>query len=219
MRPGVALTFLSVVALIGCVDQPTVPPDVDVQFNATGTAADKTVLCHKPGTPAEGTLEVAAAAVEAHLGHGDVLGECAGGNPNDVCTALNDPGYDGVYAEASLSGLIPVGDEKINIFAWNNDWATGGQGVFAVYFGLFGGKWYYNNFYWYPNTPWVYVEQPNGLYPPPSGQPTQWGGWRITPTDLGWGHELQDEIVWTVSCAHCPDESEPLCASGGGIPW
>jgi hypothetical protein len=36
----------------------------------------KVLICHKPGTPAEQTLEVAAAAVEAHLAHGDALGSC-----------------------------------------------------------------------------------------------------------------------------------------------
>jgi hypothetical protein len=38
---------------------------------------EKVTLCHKPGTPAEGTLEVAEAAVQAHLDHGDVSGACA----------------------------------------------------------------------------------------------------------------------------------------------
>jgi len=33
-------------------------------------------LCHKPGTPAEMTKIVPAAAVPGHLGHGDFLGSC-----------------------------------------------------------------------------------------------------------------------------------------------
>jgi len=39
---------------------------------------EKTVLCHKPGTRAEHTIEVANAAVPAHLAHGDYLGPCEG---------------------------------------------------------------------------------------------------------------------------------------------
>ncbi len=36
----------------------------------------KTVICHKPGTPAEGIIEVSDSAVPAHLDHGDSLGTC-----------------------------------------------------------------------------------------------------------------------------------------------
>jgi hypothetical protein len=37
---------------------------------------ENVVLCHKPGTPAEKTLELPSNAVAAHLRHGDHLGEC-----------------------------------------------------------------------------------------------------------------------------------------------
>ena len=37
---------------------------------------DKVAVCHKPGTPAEHTLVLAESAVDAHMGHGDTLGEC-----------------------------------------------------------------------------------------------------------------------------------------------
>ncbi len=37
----------------------------------------KVTLCHKPGTPAEHTITVAAAAVPAHKAHGDTVGTCA----------------------------------------------------------------------------------------------------------------------------------------------
>lgn len=37
---------------------------------------DKVVICHKPGTPAEKTMEVPPPAVPGHLGHGDYLGPC-----------------------------------------------------------------------------------------------------------------------------------------------
>jgi hypothetical protein len=39
---------------------------------------EKVTICHKPGTPAEKTMEVPAQAVDGHLGHGDTLGECSG---------------------------------------------------------------------------------------------------------------------------------------------
>lgn len=39
-------------------------------------AREKVDVCHKPGTPAEGTLSIAGAALQAHLDHGDVEGAC-----------------------------------------------------------------------------------------------------------------------------------------------
>lgn len=39
-------------------------------------AREKVDVCHKPGTPAEGTISIAGAAVRAHLDHGDVEGAC-----------------------------------------------------------------------------------------------------------------------------------------------
>jgi hypothetical protein len=56
-------------ACTGSVDPPVDEPEVD----ATG----KVVICHKPGTPAEQTLEIAASALDAHLGHGDTVDACA----------------------------------------------------------------------------------------------------------------------------------------------
>jgi hypothetical protein len=38
---------------------------------------NKVELCHKPGTPAEHTIEVAQSSVPAHLGHGDYIGPCS----------------------------------------------------------------------------------------------------------------------------------------------
>lgn len=48
----------------------------------------KVTVCHKPGTPAEATLEIAAPAEAAHLAHGDTQGACTGPQ-SDGCTALN----------------------------------------------------------------------------------------------------------------------------------
>jgi len=39
----------------------------------------KVTICHKPGTPAEQTMQVPQSAVPGHLGHGDVLGPCLTG--------------------------------------------------------------------------------------------------------------------------------------------
>ncbi|MBS1257968.1 MAG: hypothetical protein MAG551_01021 [Candidatus Scalindua arabica] len=42
-----------------------------------------TTICHKPGTPAEKTMEVDASALDAHLAHGDSLGACSVGGGDD----------------------------------------------------------------------------------------------------------------------------------------
>jgi hypothetical protein len=39
-------------------------------------AGERVTVCHKPGTPAQKTMSVSAAALEEHLGHGDLLGPC-----------------------------------------------------------------------------------------------------------------------------------------------
>ena len=41
-----------------------------------GKRLEKVKICHKPGTPAEKTLELPLAAVKGHVGHGDSIGEC-----------------------------------------------------------------------------------------------------------------------------------------------
>ena len=45
----------------------------------------KVTICHKPGTPAEKTMEVPQSAVDGHLGHGDYLGPCE--SPTTTTTA------------------------------------------------------------------------------------------------------------------------------------
>jgi len=42
----------------------------------TATAEKWVTICHKPGTPAEKTMNVPQSAVNGHQGHGDYLGEC-----------------------------------------------------------------------------------------------------------------------------------------------
>ena len=44
-------------------------------------AKDKTTICHKPGTPAQKTMEVPDQALPGHLGHGDTVGPCDPSSP------------------------------------------------------------------------------------------------------------------------------------------
>jgi hypothetical protein len=84
---------------------------------------EKVTLCHKPGTPAEGTLEVAQAAVQAHLDHGDVLGACVEPVP-DALTALNDRSLDGLYISATFENLEFNGGEVVTI-SCDASWSVG----------------------------------------------------------------------------------------------
>jgi len=60
-------------------------------YPVSAGAESKATVCHKPGTPAERTLVVAEAAVEAHTAHGDSVGECGGSAPlgSPMCQRLN----------------------------------------------------------------------------------------------------------------------------------
>jgi hypothetical protein len=57
-----------------CTDEPPEPAP-------TPTDTVKILICHKPGTPAEKTLEIDTEGLEDHLGHGDYLGECTEETP------------------------------------------------------------------------------------------------------------------------------------------
>ncbi len=48
-------------------------------------------ICHKPGTPAEKTLVVDDDAVPGHVGHGDYLGPCGGGETTPTETTPTTP--------------------------------------------------------------------------------------------------------------------------------
>lgn len=54
---------------------------VTLTFNYSFAGVEKVTLCHQPGTPAQKTLKVPPSAVEAHLNHGDYLGECSSDCP------------------------------------------------------------------------------------------------------------------------------------------
>ena len=56
---------------------------LSLTFVGAAYAGVKIEICHKPGTPAEKTLNVSARAMFGHLLHGDSLG---------ACSALCDPG-------------------------------------------------------------------------------------------------------------------------------
>jgi multidrug efflux pump subunit AcrA (membrane-fusion protein) len=62
--------------------------------------SQKVTVCHKPGTPAEGTLEISASALEAHLAHGDIEGPCRSATAPTAPTC-EEPGTSD--AEASLA--------------------------------------------------------------------------------------------------------------------
>jgi len=49
----------------------------EIEIRDLGAGGEpKTTICHKPGTPAEKTMEVPDSAVADHLDHGDLLGDC-----------------------------------------------------------------------------------------------------------------------------------------------
>ena len=102
------------------------------------SAGEKVTLCHKPGTPAEITLTVGAAAADAHLAHGDYLGECT--NASEGCQALNDPGLDVVQLfegeyDQTVTGSFNAGETisaditvelglTEEVFVWASIWQS-----------------------------------------------------------------------------------------------
>lgn len=90
------------------------------------TATEMITLCHKPGTPAEKTLVLPAAAARGHLGHGDYLGPCSEAPPTvptstlpisatETVTVCHKPGTPAqktlVLPIAALSGHLQHGDD------------------------------------------------------------------------------------------------------------
>ena len=65
--------------------------------------SEKVTVCHKPGTPAEGTLEISMSAVQAHLDHGDVLDACGSMAPAPLTTCEGSGTSD---AETSQEGTV-----------------------------------------------------------------------------------------------------------------
>jgi hypothetical protein len=70
-----ATIMIAVTLLSGTLGYSFSNPDV---FAAKG-GGEKINICHKPGTPAEQTLNVSVNAVSGHLGHGDFVGTCEDG--------------------------------------------------------------------------------------------------------------------------------------------
>lgn len=72
-----------------------------------GKGHDPVTLCHKPGTPAEHTITVDdSSLVQAHLEHGDYLGECRPSNPPPPPTSPPPPEVcpDGLPPDAGKDG-------------------------------------------------------------------------------------------------------------------
>ncbi len=106
---------------------------VSLTPSVTYAGANKATVCHKPGTPAEKTLEVSQSAVNAHLGHGDYTGAC-GPQLSAGCAAVNalvpDPQTDSNYYRFKvidltfLPGEVLHADITIQPLAY-----AGGQGA------------------------------------------------------------------------------------------
>ena len=82
---------------------------------------EKVPICHKPGTAAEGTLEISASALQAHLDHGDyelACGEAApltpiicqepGTSDEETSTAAGTDEDDGVACDESPQVLVSI---------------------------------------------------------------------------------------------------------------
>jgi hypothetical protein len=207
MRLAKLLALAVGVGLVACVDQPTVPPEADVQFNVTEAAADRTVLCHKPGSPAEGTLEVATAAVQAHLDHGDVLGACSGTGGVDACTAINDPGYDGQYSFVELENLIfQEGDRLILHFQCGEGALCPWQFDIFVMLSPDFLPLPFDNFYWTTQREdYVLVVLPDCDI----GPICTLEAWPEGPVVLQWGSVYgEGNFTWAASCVHDPPNPE-----------
>ncbi len=104
-----------------------------VTVGSVSAGQEKVTVCHKPGTPAEATLEIAAPALNAHLGHGDYEGACTGPQ-SDGCTALNavvpDPQTDPYLYVFVVSDLDFFPGETIHVDMTVT--ASASSGVVAV---------------------------------------------------------------------------------------
>ena len=65
--------------------------DCTVSSDDSSSSDDKVTICHKPGTPAEHTINVSINAESAHLGHGDTLGVCGVDTEADALVETGTP--------------------------------------------------------------------------------------------------------------------------------
>jgi hypothetical protein len=85
--------------------------------NGDGNGQEQVTICHKPGTPAEHTIVVARPALDAHLGHGDILGACE--TDLQVCADSAEPTATGVVLEegqefcVSAEGEVDLCDDAL----------------------------------------------------------------------------------------------------------
>lgn len=79
---------------------------------AQAAPKEKVTICHKPGTPAEKTMQVPAEAVKGHLGHGDTEGTCEPVTPTGCAAAVSDVCIDGDGIASPQPGSfeVEVGD-------------------------------------------------------------------------------------------------------------
>jgi hypothetical protein len=71
-------------------------------------AQDKVTICHKPGTPAEKTMDLPPQAVAGHIGHGDTMGPCEA--PTTTSSSTTTTTMRPTSCAAAVSDLCIDGD-------------------------------------------------------------------------------------------------------------
>jgi hypothetical protein len=72
-------TVVSIIVIYQ-LEAPLVMPTAVAPLLPPPPEGGNVTICHKPGTPAEKTKIIPQSALKGHLGHGDTLGPCRGGN-------------------------------------------------------------------------------------------------------------------------------------------
>jgi len=80
-----------------------VDDDYDGEVGGNEEGEERITICHKPGTPAEQTLEVTASSLDAHLAHGDTTGAC--GSQGEGTPAGDE--YNADYKQVRIEVLWP----------------------------------------------------------------------------------------------------------------
>jgi len=91
---GAWFAIISSIILLSGITSITIYQDVFA-------ASEKITICHKPGTPAEQTMDVPSIAVEGHLGHGDTMGAC------DQVPPPPTTGFSEIQCDCQFGGTTP----------------------------------------------------------------------------------------------------------------
>lgn len=95
---------LLLVFLVACL---TLPAAAQAQSQGGPPGQSKVTICHKPGTPAEKTMEVPRTALRGHLGHGDSEGPCGAG-PSSTTLSISKSGPTGAFPNQEFNFTITV---------------------------------------------------------------------------------------------------------------